>query len=265
MKTTLKLGVAALAAAGCLMTTTYAAAQQAEGEVGMALPGAQPGTAAAAQGESDHDAMIGRIAVGYMGAYQIPISAGGTFAPPLASISQGSVTAPAIGLRYWLDQMIGLDIGVGFSNTSGSTKGESGGASGEAEDPAVTGFLLHGGLPLSLASAGHFSFQLVPELNVGFATSTFESGATTDDRTGLLFELGARVGGEIHFGFIGIPELSLQAGVGAHFATRQWKSVIKTAGNPDVTITRTETVVETTLNNNPWDIFTGNISALYYF
>jgi hypothetical protein len=45
MKTTLKLGVAALAAAGCLMTTTYAAAQQAEGEVGMALPTAQPAQA----------------------------------------------------------------------------------------------------------------------------------------------------------------------------------------------------------------------------
>lgn len=271
MKRTLKLGVAASAALGCLMTAGIASAQvQAEGEVGMALPGAQPQAAGAVAGESDHDQMIGRVAFGYMGAFDVPISAGvDPFAPSAAGF-QSSVTAPAIGIRYWIDQMLGLDIGLGFFTSSGSTTVESAGTSQETTDPSVTAVLLHGGVPLSLASAGHFSFQIVPEVNIGYATSTFEQpggpGAGYEDvRTGLLFELGARVGAEIQFGFIDIPQLSLQGGVGAHFVTRQWKSDVTVNGGGEATVTRNESVFETTLNNNPWDIFTSSISALYYF
>jgi hypothetical protein len=254
MKTTLKLGVAALAAAGCLMTTTYAAAQQAEGEVGMALPGAQPQRAGAAQGESDHDQMIGRIAIGYMGAYQIPFPG-------------ATVEAPAIGIRYWLDQMIGLDLGLGFSNTGGSRTENIPPNSVTTDQAAITGVLIHAGVPLSLASEGHFSFQIVPELNIGFATQTEDipGGGGTIDRTGLGLGIGARAGGEIHFGFIGVPQLSLQAGVGVLFTLEQDKVTNKPNQGNETSIENTSTHFRTTVDNNPWNIFISNVAALYYF
>ena len=54
-----------------LTTALAASAQDASGQtsgqanVGMSLPGATPATAAA--GASDHDQMVGRLAVGYLG------------------------------------------------------------------------------------------------------------------------------------------------------------------------------------------------------
>ena len=38
---------------------------------------------------------------------------------------------------------------------------------------------------------------------------------------GLLFNIGARVGAELHFGFIGVPELALQASIGVYLAYGQ--------------------------------------------
>jgi hypothetical protein len=258
MKTTLKLGVAAMAAAGCLMITTYAAAQQAEGEVGMALPGAQPMHAGAAQGESDHDAMIGRIGVGYMGAYQVPLAAPG-------GGSAQFLQAPAVGIRYWIDQMLGLDLGLGLYTDGGNTTNDPGES---VDDASRTGVVVHGGVPLSLTSSGHFSFQLVPELNVSYASQTesLPGGGGENRRTGVGFEIGARVGAEVHFGFMNIPELSLQAGVGIGYRTFTVKEERERPGLATTSTERSGSQLATSLTGEPWDIFTGAVlRALYYF
>lgn len=262
MKTTLKLGVAALAAAGCFLTTTYASAQEAEGEVGLALPGAQPQGAAAVEGESDHDQMIGRFAVGYLGRDSVPLGAAnsGAGGPGIEL-----VPAPIIGIRYWLDQMIGLDLGVGFFTEGGTTEYQPpAGPSVSTDVAARTAFAIHGGVPLSLASSGHFSFQLVPEINIGFATRTqdLNPGERTDSGVGV--DVGARIGAEIHFGFMGIPELSLQGTVGARIEFVQVESTTEVGGTSE-TATQSAQQFRTTVEEEPWDAFTGNIAALYYF
>lgn len=260
MKTTLKLGVAAAAAMGCLMTTTIAAAQveaEAGGEVGMALPGAGQPQAAAAAGESDHDTMIGRIGVGYMGAFQVPLASPGG----AASVQ---LDAPAVGIRYWIDQMLGIDAGLGIYTDGGSRKDDPGQTVDAAGRTAV---LLHAGVPLSLASAGHFSFQVVPELNVGYATQTEEiPGGGEDRRTGIGFDIGARVGAEVHFGFIDIPQLSLQAGVGLVYRTFTIKEERERPGAATTSTEVSGNVLNTTVNGEPWDIFGGStLRVLYYF
>jgi len=262
MKTTLKLGVAALAAAGCLMTTNYAAAQQAEGEVGMALPGAAPQQAAAAEGESDHDQMIGRFAIGYLGRDAVPL-AGGNVAPGGPGIT--FVPAPIIGIRYWLDQMIGLDIGVGFFTEGGSSEFQPPAGASQSEDVAGrTAFAVHAGVPLSLASAGHFSFQIVPEANIGYATQTRELNPGELRNSGFGMDIGARAGAEIHFGFMGIPQLSLQGTVGARIEFVTVESVAEVAGT-EASATQSANQFHTTVEEEPWDAFTGSIAALYYF
>jgi hypothetical protein len=211
-------------------------------QVGMALPGAAP-QAAAVAGSSDHDAVVGRLAVGYLGRNGIAIGGG---------INPTVIPTPVIGVRYWLSDFMGVDAGLGFGMTSGST--EVGGTS--TDGPSWRLFMLHGGLPLSLASAGHFSFQVIPELNLGFA-----GGSQGDLKaSGFHLDLGARAGAEIHFGFMNIPQLSLQGSVGLRL---NYDTTSQSGGAADVSTSAFS--LGTTVGDNPWNIFTSNVAALYYF
>jgi hypothetical protein len=222
-------------------------------QVGMALPGAAP-QAAAVAGSSDHDAVVGRLAVGYLGRSGLTIGSdamGGT---------QATIAAPVIGVRYWLSDFMGIDAGLGFATASSSA--ESGDV--EADLPGETVFILHGGVPLSLASAGHFSFQIVPELNVGFAGRSDDPDddgpAEEIKQGGFHLDVGARAGAEIHFGFIGVPQLSLQGNVGLRL---NMESTSFEQGMVDVSTSSFG--IGTTVGDNPWNIFTSNVAALYYF
>jgi hypothetical protein len=211
--------------------------------VGVGLPAAEP------VGDSDHSQVVGRLAVGYMGTQTMPLGA-------------GTVTAPVIGARYWVSNMLGIDAGLGFLWSTGSTEGP-GGSTDKAD---VTAFILHGGVPLSLADSGHFSFQIIPEMNIGFAGTGDSNPLPNVEATtsGFLFNIGARAGGEIQFGFMGIPQLSLTGSVGL-FLTH---TSAGTELNQDGVVaenTDSNTSLGTTLGPDPWDLFTGNISALYYF
>ncbi len=254
MKRLSKLGLGSAVVAATVAFAGSALAQEAgaNGEVGMTLPGAAAPPAAAAQGESDHDAVVGRFGVGYLGTHLIPLA------------DNGDIDAPVVGIRYWLDQMIGIDAGLGFYNDGGSDA-----VNGNSTDRASrTGVLVHAGLPLALAGNKHFSFQIVPEINVGYAqqTQAADPGQTGEDkRTGTLIGIGARAGAEIHFGFIDVPQLSLQAGIGVAYENQSTKSDDNRGSPTTNTDEHKSFVFHTTVNGNPWDIFTGNISALYYF
>jgi hypothetical protein len=212
-------------------------------QVGMALPGAAP-QAAAVAGSSDHDAVVGRLAVGYLGRNGVTIGGGAV------------IQAPVVGVRYWLSDMLGIDAGLGFGFGGSST--EVGGM--DNDGPSAHAFIIHGGVPLSLASAGHFSFQVVPELNVGFAGTSQDVGGMTNKNSGFHMDLGARAGAEIHFGFINVPQLSLQGSIGARLNIDSQK--VTTMGTD---ASSSSWSLGTTVGDNPWNIFTSNVAALYYF
>ncbi len=224
----------------------------------VAAPAAQPAPAPvvedADEGPSDHEAMVGRTAVGYLGLAAVPVG-------------DDSVTAPVIGIRHWMSRGAGLDLGIGFGfqRTSQTTLVE-GIPDIEGPRTLAVGVAAHAGLPLAFFYRRHYAFLLVPEVNVGFGTATIDPDPDFDDDEtklrGLLFEGGARIGSEIHFGFMGIPELSLQASVGA-YARYTWTQ------EEDVgTMLRDRAdslTIGTTVQGDPWDIFAGSITALYYF
>lgn len=201
-------------------------------------------------GPTDHSLFVGDFAIGYMGFQTLSIANGtGDFT---------EVSAPVIGGRYWLDSFMGIDAGIGFNFAGQSSTTEMGDTTTDTDEPQPTAFVLHGGLPLALADSRYFVFQVVPELNIGFA------GNTVDDveLRGFHLDIGARAGAEVHFGFIDIPQLSLQAGVGVSI---RYDRVSASDEDADVTISSSRTFFGTTVGNNPWDIFTSSISALYYF
>jgi len=254
----LTLGSAARAAETAVQTTSTTTttttpvaaptenAPPAPAQTGMTLPGATPEPAAEA---TDHARVVRHFGIGYMGRREITINPAG----PVI------VNAPIIGVRYWLDPMIGIDAGVGLLFSGGSTKvGDT-----STDLQGYTVFMLHGGVPLALAGSKHFSFQVIPELNFGIASSkTAPAAGPGADLSGIHFDIGARAGGEIQFGFIGIPELSLQAGVGLAFNYDHSKSTPDGGG---AATSRSTTSLGTSVGNNPWNIFTSNIAALYYF
>lgn len=212
---------------------------------------------------SDHDKVIGHFGVGYLGVSDLPISAGGAGVPNRASVS-----APVIGVRYWLAEKIGLDLGLGFGVVSGSTEVAPAGASAVSTDLGSRfGLAFHGGVPLVFAHQKHFKFLLIPELNVGFTNQSNETGtgpATVKTTlSGFRLDLGARIGGEIHFGFIGVPQLSLQATVGAFVKREAWKTTSEVAGNSS-SASQGATAFGTSVQADPWALFTNNISAIYY-
>lgn len=226
-----------------------------QGQVGMALPQQAPPED---QGESDHEMMVGRIAVGYLGLRGLQLPTGG--ATP-TNMTTEEVLAPVVGVRFWMNPMVGLDLGLGFMAMFGSdTTKPVGGSSTSVDSPLPTVLIAHAGVPLSLVSKDHFSFQIVPELNVGYGWRTVVTAADDIDQSDFHLDIGARAGAEVQFGFMGIPELSLQGGIGLLIATDQ--SDVSSGG---ASIKQSRTSIGTNVGASPWNIFISNVAALYYF
>jgi hypothetical protein len=249
-----------LSVVAVILGSTFATSARAQQGTAPASSTATTPIAARVEDDSpDHERFVGHFAVGYFGISQIPI---GT---QPATDGGGTVTAPIIGVRYWLRRGLGIDAGIGLGFQGGGQTVTTPAANGQtttvftANNGNAFAFALHAGVPIALAEGHHYVFEFVPEANFGFATGSVN--ATPDiSLTGVRFDLGARIGAELHFGFIGVPELALQASVGlyldyAGYSTSQGGT--STSGN--------KTTLATTVLGEPWAIFANTISALYYF
>lgn len=218
-----------------------------------AAPAAPAAGAAAPEGPSDHEQVVGRFAVGYMGVSQVPVA------------GLGLVTAPFVGMRYWMSDRIGLDASLGLRTQSGSTEAVNGNATVTTEQPGVLVGGVKAGVPVALAYGKHFTFTIVPERLLAGGTSTRkQQGQPDTSRTGSRIELGARAGAEIQFGFIGVPQLSLQGSIGMNFARIATKQSQDTPNGTNSSATDS-IAFGTTVQSDPWALFTNNIAALYYF
>jgi hypothetical protein len=125
--------------------------------------------------------------------------------------------------------------------------------------------LIHGGLPLAFASGKHHAFLLIPELNIGFATSSVSDpdlagNAPDASLAGFRLDAGARTGMEVHFGFMDLPNLSLEGTVGAFLSVQNIGADVG-----GVTASESDILLTTTSFSSPWDIFRSTVAARYYF
>lgn len=206
--------------------------------------------AAEAPTGSDHARFVRTFAIGYLG------SSGLTSINPPPNPDPVDINVPIIGVRYWLSHRMGLDAGIGLA-TGGTTvtTGET-----EAEDPDPFAMAFKVGVPFALLDVRHFVFEVIPEANFGFSSNTFDQMQDVDVDT-IHFDLGVRAGAEIHFGFIDIPQLALQAGIGVRFTHDSGSAEI----DDDEVASYSTNRFGTTVGDSPWALFTGNIAALYYF
>jgi hypothetical protein len=220
-------------------------------------PPAPPAEEPEPEPESDHAAMVGRAGVGFLGIASVPVGANGAF---------GTVQAPVLGVRRWFTERAGLDLGIGFgvAFSSGRDVPDFGDSVPHSRTTS-TAVTAHIGLPIALFHQRHYAFLFIPEVDIGagFGAMNLDPDIpdTTNKHIGVLVQPALRLGAEVHFGFMGIPHLSLQASVGvrARYTMGQSKDF-----SDDMTRTHNVTV-GTTVQNSPWNIFISNIAAIYYF
>jgi hypothetical protein len=229
---------------------------------------ASPVASRAEDDAPDHERFVGHFAVGYFGISQIPIAlanAGADLPGAYSATNPGTVTAPIVGIRYWLRRGFGIDAGVGFGFQGGGTTTTTRTANGttsatNSNTNNATAFALHAGVPFALAEGHHYVFEFVPETTFGYAGGSVNGANGSIGLNGVRFDLGARIGAELHFGFIGVPELALQASVGLYF------EYLGTSANQGPnSVSWNKPTLGTTVNGDPWAIFADTISALYYF
>jgi hypothetical protein len=226
-----------------------------------APPGAFRGLGNRFEG-TDHGSVVGHFGAGFFGIVAVPVSGIGAMGAPNFADDQ-LVSAPTLGLRWWMMDWLGLEGAVGVGIESGGTSFENDMTSGTTNERTVVAFAIHGGVPLVIAASKHFAFELVPELNFGFAVGGLDDESMDNadvDLSGYVFELGGRAGAEIQFGFIDIPQLAIQASIGLHLR-------IENRGHSlgDQDTSNTHVRFGTSVIGEPWDIFQGNLTAIYYF
>ncbi len=211
----------------------------------------EQGAAEEEDGASDHSTVVGNFGVGFFGVTTLPI---GTLFDDGMGGAAVRISAPTVGIRYWFSESLGLDatLGIGYLNN----RAESGDTI--LEDLSAFGFAVHAGLPVVFMHEQHYKFLLIPEATLGIS-----DGSSGDVLLkGMMFEIGARLGAEIHFGFIDVPQLSLQGTIGAHLS---YESTVLDV-DPDLPTTDSSALTfGTSVQAEPWDIFVGAITAIYYF
>jgi hypothetical protein len=178
------------------------------------------------------------------------------------------LTIYTLGLRRWTTEPLGpfrnwgFDLGVGFNYTKSSVTQPQTGTLTTTDGPSTKGFGLHAGLPLAISLHKHAVFELVPEADVIWAKESIPAltGNVVTTYDGWSARLGAKAGFEIFFGFIGIPQLAIEASLGAYF---KYDSVASTIG-PIERSTR-GWGISTLRGNEPWSIFSGAVAAMYHF
>ncbi len=234
----------------------------------------------AERGDSDHDSHVGSVALGFFGtrfvaATQPHPTEGVVLSPEgnaTVNIVADEVTVPLFGLRYWINDTVGAELAFGFNIAGGDETVESPNpdptlsTSTDRALPSTRAFSGRLGVPLSVYSATHFNFMITPELAIGYSSSTLEDfeESTTGEAldlqlSGFVFGVGGQLGAELSFGFIDVPQLSIQSAWGVRFESRRRVGRIG-----DAETVQTETAFGTSWYGDPWDIFTGSFGLLYY-
>jgi hypothetical protein len=223
-------------------------------------------------GVTDHSVVVGHLGLRYFGSADMPAL---SFAGGMAT-QGGTQALHTVGMRYWLNGSLGLEagLGIGFSSGSNTRTVQSGGNTTQqsSDNPNFFGLGLQVGLPIMVAEAKHLAIHVDPYLYFRYGTSgiTTGSGTTTTDNTlsAVQFGLGANAVAEMQFGFIGLPQLGLQAqfGFGLAYNSNSFKSVVLSS-NDTTTSSASGFGIGTTVGPHYGldQIISGSISAVWYF
>lgn len=159
-------------------------------------------TADAVPAASDHDAVVGRVGVTARRVDTGPAPL--TLRPGLGCPAGAActVTVGAVGARYWTSRNLALNGALALAS--------GGGSSASASLDTYLGVGPIAGLSVLLGNWRHLSVLASPELAfIWFRPAGSHSPST------VMFQMQAAVEAELHFGFIGVPALSIGLLAGA--------------------------------------------------
>lgn len=179
-----------------------------------AMPAA--GAEAASELPTDHSAVVGHWGIGYLGSSQVSVLA----QKPDESnpLPLSPVDLHSVGVRYWMSPKVGVEFGAAVGTGMASTSISKGNTTSTEESPGYLAFEVQAGLPVIVAETRHLAFHIAPFLAYRRASSSL-TVTTGSDSAGIkltdqTFQAGANLTAEWQFGFIGLPELGLQARLG---------------------------------------------------
>lgn len=225
-------------------------------------PAATTTTETHADPGTDFSKIVKTIGVGYFGQFDVPL--GGPAA-------LRTVATQMVGVRYFFSERAGIDVGVGASIASGSTTNEGTGTGATTVDrPSNLAMSFKVGVPLVMFSSQHYSFFFEPQGMFGFAGETVKSQTPANADTkhnGTRFFVGGNAGALIQFGFIGIPQLTLDAtvGLGVDVQSGRTEAPPATGGTTVTKNSYSQTGFGTSSAHQPWNIFQTNVAAIYHF
>ncbi len=219
------------------------------------------------RGESDHEAVVGRVGFGLLGLAELPV---GVNTGNTRSVDP-VLTAPIIGSRYWFTDRFGIEGGLGFMFRGGSVE-DSAGNKGDVSSRA---FALSAGLPIALLWGKHYNLLAIPYVGLGFSKATDGRGdaVTANDvfGKGFLFETGVRAGVEIQLGAIGLEGFALQLTGALRLRIEKTSANIPIPSDNENTpptsydVDSTSVVFATSQGSTLGSSIAGAIAAIYYF
>ena len=185
-------------------------------------------TADEAPAPSDHDAVVGHVGLeaSRFDPGPLPLALRPGVSCPAAATNPCTVTMGALRARYWWTRNLGWNVGAAFTVGGGRDQTHA----------LDTNFGLGPvvGLSLLLGNWRHLAIAASPEL----ALVWFSPGETGAGGTTTMVDVRASLEAELHFGFIGVPALSvgLLAGVAMQYEsvgdTRLWSVGVIGAQSP---------------------------------
>jgi len=222
--------------------------------------GATPQAMVMARDTRDFEQVSGRWGAAFFGVRSVDF---GSFPPGVPN----TVEVVTVGVRRWMSpgsmgssRPWAVDAGLGFAY--GRTKTETPVTGGGTSSAQASGFGLgfHLGLPIALAQGRHVTALLAPEVDLLYASGKADQGTPLRiiDWRGFGFDVGARLGAEIYFGFLDMPQLALEGSLGVKARYDSVTMKPKAVGQNDVSHWRLG-------SDRPFGFLAGNVAAIYYF
>jgi hypothetical protein len=165
-------------------------------------------TADATAAPSDHDAVVGHVGLEArrIDPVPFPLALEPATGCPAGQTTPCEVQMGAIEARYWHTRNLALDAGLALAFGGGNTMGRT------LDSYVGVGPVL--GLTLLLGNWKHLAVGASPQIDFVW----FKPGGGSTKSTTLV-DMRAAIEGELHFGFVGVPALSvgLQAGLGFRY------------------------------------------------
>lgn len=231
-------------------------------------PAPAPAVASPAPRPSARDRRLGSFGFGFLGTTSVlrsrPIINQDPFTGRPTTTEQRS-TVPVLGVRWWTPwQRLGLELGVGVMVSTTSAEQVVANGLDLTPGPETFEWVVHASAPLVLGSTEHMIFFVAPEVRAARSSITTGGGMATPDFAWTV-DFSAKAGVEIFFSFIGLDNLSIEAGVRLGLTHEFRSSTLSTPLQPERFNTSTSTRFATSLVANPWDLFTSTLAARYYF